>query len=606
MCGIIGFLGNTKSKDFLRVLKKSVNLLSHRGTDDSGIFVAKNYGLGFTRLAIQDLTKRANQPMFSKNKRYVIVFNGEIYNYKILKKKLEQQGNKFFTNSDTEVLLKLYEIKGKDFIHDLEGMFAIAIIDQKNGDLFLARDRFGTKPLYILEDKNILYFASEIKAFLPFVTNNDISWKINEDVLTEQILFRYISGENTLVKKVKKFPPGAFATYKNGYLKYKIYYDYAKDKQKFKIRRIDEYVEYIEEILVNSIKNNLISDVPIGIALSGGLDSSLLTAIISKKLNKEKINTFSINFNEKNTAVSKGEVVDGYPVGATGKKIDESSFSNQVAKIFETNHTPIILDEKKFSNFFLKSVWHHDEPLNFPNSVGLFLLNDVASKSIKVLLGGEGADELFAGYLDYQNKLDLFTTRSYGSISIINQVIINKKLNLNYKKKLLNKKSLSDLDNKINYFFYTQLQTIQTRLDKMSMAFGIEARVPYLDNNLIKAIKTLPDNMRIKGNIAKYILRKISEKYLPTEIINRPKIGFGVPINEWMKNKNFFGKYVSILEEERTLKRSIYNQVGLKKILFEFRNKNDKFVQSRTGLIWSLLNLEVWIRTFIEDKKPII
>jgi asparagine synthase (glutamine-hydrolysing) len=138
------------------------------------------------------------------------------------------------------------------------------------------------------------------------------------------------------------------------------------------------------------------------------------------------------------------------------------------------------------------------------------------------------------------------------------------------------------------------------------MAFGIEARVPYLDNNLIKAIKTLPDNMRIKGNIAKYILRKISEKYLPTEIINRPKIGFGVPINEWMKNKNFFGKYVSILEEERTLKRSIYNQVGLKKILFEFRNKNDKFVQSRTGLIWSLLNLEVWIRTFIEDKKPII
>jgi len=130
--------------------------------------------------------------------------------------------------------------------------------------------------------------------------------------------------------------------------------------------------------------------------------------------------------------------------------------------------------------------------------------------------------------------------------------------------------------------------------------------VPYLDNNLIKAIKTLPDNMRIKGNIAKYILRKISEKYLPTEIINRPKIGFGVPINEWMKNKNFFGKYVSILEEERTLKRSIYNQVGLKKILFEFRNKNDKFVQSRTGLIWSLLNLEVWIRTFIEDKKPII
>ena len=284
--------------------------------------------------------------------------------------------------------------------------------------------------------------------------------------------------------------------------------------------------------------------------------------------------------------------------------IDESIYSNQVSKIFETDHKKIILDEKIFSDLFLRAVWHNDGPLNFPNSVALFYLSNIASKDVKVLLGGEGADEIFGGYPDFQKKIDL-STRNYGSASTINKVISNKKLNLKYIKELINEKSLSNLDNKINYFYYTQLQTVQTRLDKMSMAFGIESLVPYLNNDLLKAAKELPDNMKINGSIAKYILKKIGEKYLPSEIVYRPKMGFGLPLNDWMKNKNGFGNYLSILEEERTLKRTIYNKAGLKKLLVEFKNKKDSFNSSKTNLLWNILNLEVWIRMFIEDKKII-
>ena len=404
------------------------------------------------------------------------------------------------------------------------------------------------------------------------------------------MLFRFVSGKKTLIKNVEKFLPGHSGFYKNGILKVKSYYKFEDRILKMNnLKSLEDYIDEIDDGLTNAVKAHMISDAPVGLSLSGGLDSSLLTAIIQKKFNTGNIKTFSIKFNEHKI---------------NNRLIDESYFSNKIAKIFNTDHKQINLNESNFANLLTKSIWHHDEPLNFPNSVGLFLLNSIASQKVKVLIGGEGADEIFGGYDEYTDpKFDLYN-RAYADISKVKELFKNKKLDLNFKIQLLKTKFSNTINKNINYNIYTQLQTIQSRLDKMSMAFGIESRVPFLDQKLVEKSLNLPSSLKVNNSIGKFILKKVAERYLPSSFIYRKKIGFSVPINKWITKSKYMKKHLDLLREERTLSRKIYNFPAINNLL-KNKFKDKQFVNSDSGFIWNLLNLEIWIRMFIEDKKSL-
>ena len=292
MCGIIGYVLYHKSYSLGGCLDQGIHMLKHRGPDDKGQWIKENVGLGFRRLSIQDLSARGHQPMISEDKRFVIVFNGEIYNFKELRKSLESRGIKVRSGTDTEVLLKLYQLEREKCLDKLNGMFAMAIYDTESRVLFLARDRFGIKPLYFMKTDKAFLFASELKAFIPFIKPLNLTWELNTDQIVEYMLFRYVSGEHTLIKNVQKCDPGHYLKLdQEGHLYRKKYYE--MPNRYINKLSIEEYIDLVEEEIQKSIKLRLISDAPLGIALSGGVDSSLITAL-ARKLTEGEIKTFSI------------------------------------------------------------------------------------------------------------------------------------------------------------------------------------------------------------------------------------------------------------------------------------------------------------------------
>jgi len=596
MCGIVGFISfnNNLPDDF--DIQPSIRLLEHRGPDDEGKWVSGNVALGFRRLSIQDLSIKGRQPMFSDDKRYVIIHNGEIYNFKILRKELEERGFVFKTGTDAEVLLKLYQLEGKSCLPKLNGMFAFAIYDTIKKSLFIARDRFGIKPLYTLRDKNGFFFASEMKALLPFVQKYGIPWELNESHIFEYMLFRYVSGQETLIKNLLKCKPGSWLEIgPDGSIKEGLFYDVESispslgSRQNQCNKSEEDYLEQVKDALKESIRLRMISDAPIGVALSGGVDSSLITALM-REIYDGPIDTFSVVFPQ---------------VESGGRRIDESEFSDFVAHKFETNHHREILDENLFSELYLKVIWHNDEPLNFPHCAGIYLLSKFAAEKVKVLLGGEGADETFAGY-DYFASPRLYPLKNRFVRVEDAQKLINGNITpLSNRQELISKCRFKGVNKEICYSLNTYLTTIENRLDKMSMAAGLEMRVPFLDHNIVETSLRLPDRYKVGGRITKYILKKLAERYIPREQIYRPKIGFSTPLNEWMRNDKVFGKYVDILREERTLNRPIYNKRGIQQLVANFKKGNDTFRYSYAGRVWILMNLELWIRTFIEEKQQL-
>ena len=341
MCGFIGYFSKDKI-NFSKEIHQAIKLIKHRGPDDEFTIIENNFGLGFTRLSIQDVSLNARQPMVSESKRFFLVFNGEIYNFKELRNQLLLKGHKFSSKGDAEVLLKMYEAEGQKCLSKIDGMFSFAIIDKIKNCLFLARDRFGMKPLYVYKSDKAIFFSSEIKAFIPF-TIKGMEWNLNYQFLQEFLTYRELSGEKTFVKNVSKILPGhSMIVDKSLNININKYFNLSLNYFRETNLDLNENIDHLEEILIKNIKNHLISDVPVGVTLSGGLDSSLLTALIKKHSNIN-LTTYSVVFEEKR---------------ANGRTVDESKFINQVNDIYKGKSNFLKLTAKKFAEVWDDLIWH--------------------------------------------------------------------------------------------------------------------------------------------------------------------------------------------------------------------------------------------------------
>jgi asparagine synthase (glutamine-hydrolysing) len=571
MCGIVGLFGNVDNN----LLKEMSHLISHRGPDGRGYYFDKGIALGHRRLSIIDL-KGGSQPMQDQEGKFVITFNGEIYNYLNLKFHLEGKGIKFSTNSDTEVILNMYKIYGKNCLNYLEGMFSFVIYDLNKKSLFVARDRLGIKPLYYFRNSETFGFASEIKSLL---IHPDIDKSINKNALLEYFYRQYISGSETIFNQIYKLPPGHYIFIENGELELKKYWDLAytiKEKQSSnaKLR--------IKSLFDEAVEKRLISDVPIGIFLSGGLDSSLVLNSMSK-FYKDRIKTFSIGFCD--------------------REYDESKYASEIASHYGTEHNSIILNKKHMKDLN-KVIYHLDEPLADFASLPTYVLSKFASEKVKVVLTGEGGDENFGGY-SYYKKFEMMNKK----IFIPKKILYNKKIF--YHEKLLNKFLLLDkfreskdhMKEKLvnNYFnkgdFFNQMLKWDTKIwlpddllmkvDKTTMAFGLEARVPFLDHKFMEYVATLDPKLKVQ----KAILKETYRKELPSKVLNRKKHGFEVPVEKWFKeshkedmqnivdsNLRVLSKYFKIEEINKLLKKK----------------ESDVFT-------WRFYNFIVWYQKYLND-----
>lgn len=603
MCGICGFLG-FEDKETLRNMMER---LSHRGPDDSGTFLDDIISLGHVRLSIIDI-KSGRQPIFNEDGSIVVIFNGEIYNYRELKVELEAKGHEFYTTSDTEVIVHLYEEEGSSFVHKLNGMFAIAIWDAEKKKLILVRDRIGIKPLYYTIIDGILVFGSEIKAILKYP---GIKPKININVLNEFFSFGYVSGKNTLFSGIKKLEQGNMLIAENGEISIKRYWELDVSNQ---LNLSETYfVNMLRKKIKKSVEAHMLSDVPIGAFLSGGIDSSYIVGLMTQ-FSDEPVKTFSVGFD-----------IEEY---------NELKYARKVADYFGTEHEEILMGpEIKL----LKAVtWHMEEPATDPALVPFYKISDFARKKVKVVLTGDGADELFGGYnvhkIMYFNRLYYtyfpsyiggrmlfrllpdtiklfrglkFSTMYESPIQTYFNYLNNFKLK--DKKELYNFDIREEIPNDIKFILKNankeniipKLMKIDCqrllpnyflmKVDKMTMGNSIEARVPFLDHNIIEFVSKIPSSLQIKYFKEKYILRKVAANLLPADILKRPKHGFDVPVKEW-----FDSGLIDIakqLLDKKEIKHGLIKIENIDKIL-----KNDN--KRKAHQLWTLMMFQLWYKTF--------
>lgn len=611
MCGICGIYG----MDDRHLVKKMTKIMSHRGPDDSGYYFDEKIGLGHRRLSIIDL-KTGRQPIYNEDQSAVIVFNGEIYNFRELRDELEKKGHEFSTNTDTEVIVHLYEEYGPDCVSYLNGFFAFAIWDGKR--LFIARDRAGIKNVYYSVHNDKFIFASEYKAIL---TADFIKRKVNLQSLDRYISLRYVPGNETMLEGIHKLPPGHHMTVEGGSVKIKRYWNL-----ELKAKRSNQYSRELRELLEDSVKRRMISDVPVGAYLSGGIDSSSIVTMMSRLT--DELKTFSIGFNS---------------------EFDETSNAREVAEDLGTDHHEFYV-KKGAGKLLPKIVWHMDDPLGDTAIISNYLLAQEARKHVKVVLSGEGADELFGGYMQhkYMNYLRLMPNsarflspaakalpvkvldkllhypasmgevgrqRLYSLASNIQdkpaayvQLVSlfghDDKIKLydklkgmenNLRDEISKKFSKDLLSSTLDHEFRTWLpDDILFKLDKITMANGLEGRVPFLDHRIIELASRMPNNIKIRGGTEKYILRKAMKKVLPPRVCRRKKHAFYMPVNQW------FGKEVNeiaknILDEKRVAKRGYFRYPAIRKIIAGHKKE---FIYEKQMM--SLLILEMWHNEFID------
>ena len=626
MCGILGYFGGN-SHDFKH--KTSLDLINHRGPDFKDEIIGETYYLGHTRLSILDLSNNGNQPMISKDGNFVIIFNGEIYNHLDLRER-ELKSIDFTSTSDTETLLYgLIEI-GVDFINKLNGIFAFSFYNFETKEFIIVRDQFGVKPLYYHLNENEICFSSESKAlmsYLPQVT-------VNESALKNYLNFLWSPGELTPVHEIKKLLPGHMVTGTSDNLKtieITQYYQIPFNDAFIENKPEQYFIDALEERLVAAVKRQMLADVPVGFFLSGGLDSSLIVAIARKLYPEKKIECYTINSPD----VSK----EGFT--------DDLNYAKKVADYLKVNLT-IVEASSDILEFFDKIVYHLDEPQADPAPINVYnICNEAKKHGIKVLLGGTAGDDLFSGYRRHQalrlesvfSSLPLFfrkflkkavsglnkqnpfirrlsklfknidqpkLERMIGYFDWIDVKILNglflKENNFDHHsffKKLT--KAIPEKTSDLNKMLFWELNTFLVDhnlnyTDKLSMATGLEVRVPFLDKELVEFSTKIPVGLKLKGNETKYILKKVAERYLPKEIIYRPKTGFGAPVREWIINdmSPLIEKY---LNKEVIEKRNIFNYKKVHELIEN--NKTGKIDASYT--IWSLLAIESWMQQFFKN-----
>ena len=633
MCGINGIAFSSRSG---RVVSRSElvamrDVITHRGPDDEGIFIDRNVGLGHRRLSIVDIS-RGHQPMTNEDATLHIIYNGEIYNHADYRESLEARGHTYTTHCDTETILHLYEEHGPACVDYLRGMFAFAIWDQRKQELLIARDRLGVKPLYYVHTADgSLYFGSEIKTVLEA---RAVKPEVNYAVLSDYLANHAPSGEETLFVGVKRLLPGHIMTWRDGEVSIRRYWDV--DFSKHTDERDDQtYIKQWSELFRESVRLRLMADVPLGMFLSGGIDSSAIAAVMSEMVS-EPIKTFSVAFAE--------------------REANELEYARLVADTYKTNHHEVVVSPEQFFEALPRLVWHEDEPLAHPSSVALYFVSHLASQHVKVVLTGEGSDELLAGYGRYRRTIwNLEMGRRYNKLtpsiarnSIRNQIertlpsgrlrqklmrtflVLSPELESIYfdnfavfsapmqqnmftrtarerigsidpyrelRRVLARVKDLSLLDGLLYADIKTYLHELLMKQDQMSMATSIESRVPFLDHKLVEFTARMPDTMKLRGGTTKFVLRESMKGVLPDRILSRSKMGFPVPIGRWFRGpfKSVIDEYVS---SDRALARDIFEPDFVKRLVSLHQSGED-----HSERLWALLNFEIWLRQFVDGDQ---
>jgi asparagine synthase (glutamine-hydrolysing) len=617
MCGICGFTG-TENTLLLRRMNK---LLNHRGPDDTAYYADKKCSLGMKRLSIIDLKKNI-YPITNENQDIHVVYNGEIYNFKEITKLLEKRGHIFKTNCDGEVIVHAYEEWGEECVKRFNGMFAIAIWDAVKKKLILIRDRMGIKPLYYTIDNGNIFFASEVKSLL--IRPNQ-KRELNKKLIPQYLQFRYVPEPQTLFIGIHKLPKASILVYEKGKHTIRSYWNLSyAEEQKSESQCYSE----IKDLIVDSVKKRMISDVPLGIFLSGGVDSSLITAIVAKN-RKHTTKTYSIGYN-----------LDNFK--------DELSSARHMADKLCTNHKEIIMTDP--TKILDAVIWHMDEPIADPAILPTYLLSKEARKKLTVTLVGEGADEVFGGYEQYKlmllakkyqhvlkftknrlaktvmnniplkliNKVfpyaqqmgvkgqerafDLVTNFSFSKedylklISIFTSTEIKQ---LNSKYTVHNtKEQFKNINNMLNFDMNTFLQSLLSKVDKMTMAHSLEARVPFLDHRLVEYVAKIPTSLKLRNFNEKYILRKIAKDFIGSSVIKQKKQRFFVPIVQWLDGE--LGQQV----KTDLLNSNFFNSEQVKNIFRQYNTSKLYYARQ----IWTMYTFEKWHKSFIEPtnfKNPV-
>lgn len=605
MCGIVGFVNNKENKE--KIIKDMSKKIEHRGPDGEGFYIDDNCALAHRRLAIIDLNTGA-QPIYNEDKSKVIIYNGEVYNFKELKEALLKKKHVFKTKTDTEVILHGYEQWGEKLPNHLRGMFSFAIWDKNKNELFMARDGFGIKPLYYAKFNDTFMFASEPKAFL---ANPDFEKKLNTDILSAYLCFNSVPTSETFFKGVYRLDPGTYLIYKDCKIKTKSFFTL---EFKEKNDDMDKIVDNIDKAMKNSVEYHQISDVEVGSFLSSGIDSSYIVSLAKPD------KTFT--------------------VGYDNPKFDEISYAKDLSdKLGIENYSKkITMDE--YIESFPKIMYYMDEPLADPSAIALYFVSEIASKEVKVVLSGEGADEFFAGYNSYQEELTMqgYMKLPYFLRHIVSNIVSIfpdiRGFNFLYRRgqKLENyniglgrvfrdkeAQSIVKIPNQINTkdivknvydrykdnstliqrqmidYYYWLVNDFLHAVDRNTMMFGLEARTPFLDNKVYEVAKSLPTYAKINKETTKVALRKAASKVIPNEAYKKKKLGFPVPLREWIKTDKLYNIIKEKFNGESA--KLFFDTKKINKLLEEHKNgKRDSYKK-----VWTIYTFLVWYDIYFNE-----
>ena len=631
MCGICGIFFSDRNwrvqGDALAAMNQQI---VHRGPDDDGFFVEDNVGLAMRRLSIIDV-KTGHQPLANENHDVWIVFNGEIYNHAELRAELEAKGHRYRSQSVTETIVHLYEEYGRDCVNHLRGMFGFAIWDRRKRVLFAARDRLGIKPFYYRWDGKAFLFGSEIKTILAYP---GIKAEFNTGTLAEYLAFGYLTGPETMFAGIRRLMPGhTLELAENGEPRIERYWELNVEVDREPHPR-QYYVSAYRELLEKAVSSHLMSDVPLGVFLSGGLDSSAVAALTSK-IRKDRIQTFAVGYGE--------------------EQFSELRFAREVAHRIGSEHSEVRLSREEFFRNLPRLIWHEDEPITWPSSVALYMVARLAREKVTVVLTGEGSDETLAGYTRYAWTLtNARLDRGYRTLTpdflrrLVRKAIQACPLSATLHRKLDHTFLMRDGSSWPSFYFdnffsafsaeeqtkllapdalaaagdayagsmnawenahgdllhrlldadiHSYLIELLMKQDQMSMAASIESRVPFLDHELVEFTARIPAQYSIEGMAGKFILKQAVEDILPKSIVYRKKMGFPTPWEYWLSGPQL-DDLERILLEPRSIARNLFRPDAVKTLFAEHRAK----FRDHGNRIWRLLNLEIWHRVMIDDE----
>ncbi|PYM12145.1 MAG: asparagine synthase (glutamine-hydrolyzing) [Verrucomicrobia bacterium] len=640
MCGIAGIWGEANEE----LIRRMTETVSHRGPDDAGIEVFADFdppiSLGHRRLSIIDLSAAGHQPMANEDETLWIVFNGEIYNFPELRKRLLTSGHRFRSRTDTEVLIHGYEEWGIDFVKKLNGIFAFALWDSRRRLLHLVRDRYGVKPLYYRQEGKRLFFASEIKSLL---CDRNLDREIDPNALLAYVKFRYCPEPLTLFKHVHRVPPGHVMTFGVEQTSSSRFYELVfRDTHPPADER--DLARQLRDLLFDTVRRQMISDVPVGLFLSGGVDSGGLLAM-TRNFSPEPLKTFTIGFRRED------QRFEGQP--------DDVRYARELAKRFHTDHQEIIL-EPKIVDLLPKVIWHLDDPIADPAAITSYLICQAArQQNTKVLLSGQGGDEVFCGYpWHLAIQLSRYYDRLPAAVRALLQKLLNRlpaakggPLTATFRRlrKFNNSASLEFEDRLIGFLSYAYTENLHGLLgeryaeaisaglperthwellkksarchyidrmlhldmgtflpslnlaytDKTSMAFGVEVRVPYIDNEIVDFMAAVPPDLKMRGTVRKYLMKQALKDLLPDQILNRQKAGFGAPIRTWIVS-DLKEMIEDLLCRTNLERRGFFNPDYVQRLIQENASGRHDY----NYLIYILLNFELWCRVHLDKQAP--